>query len=137
MAVLSGKNGTLYVGEDEITPVSNWRLRVTSDNPDYAANDTGGWKKRAAGVKDCSGSFDVKVEDAGNCPVEEGDTVALKLHVDATGENYYDVPAIIDEIEVNVDINEGRIVAFAIDFSGNGAITAHGVLAKAGAGSGS
>lgn len=136
MAVLSGKSGTLYLGEDEVTPVSNWRLSIVSDNPDYAANDTGGWKQRAAGVRDCSGSFEIKVEDDGSCPVEEGDDVALKLHVDGTGDNYYAVPAIIDQIQVDVDINEGRIVALAIDFSGNGAITGHGVLAKTGGGSG-
>jgi len=136
MAVLSGKDGTLYVSDAEVTPVSNWRLSITSNNPDYAANDTGGWKKRTAGVKDCSGSLEVKVEDSGNCPVEEGDAVTLKLHVDDTGSNYYEVPAIIDKIEVEVDINEGQIVAHAIDFSGNGAITPHGVLAKAGGGSG-
>ncbi len=137
MAVLSGKDGTLYLGAVEVTPVSNWRLAITSFNPDYAANDTGGWKQRAAGVKDCSGSFEVKAEDDGNCPVEEGDAISLKLHVDATGSNYYAVPAIVDRIEVDVDVNRGRIVAFAIDFSGNGAITTYGVVAKSGAGSGS
>ena len=131
MAVLSGKDGTLYIGAAEITPVSNWRLSITSNNPDYAANDTGGWKKRAAGVRDCSGSFDVKVDDSGNCPVAEGDAATLKLHVDDTGSNYYEVPAIVDRIEVDVDINEGRIVSYAVDFSGNGAITPNGAVAKA------
>ena len=130
MAVLSGKDGTLYIGANEVTPLSNWKLSITSHNPDYAANDTGGWKKRAAGVKDCFGSFEVKVEDGGNSPVEEGDSVALKLHVDATGNNYYDVPAMIDKIEVDVDINQGRIVALAVDFSGNGAVTTYGVVSK-------
>ncbi|MEE9603281.1 MAG: hypothetical protein V3V75_08255 [Thermoguttaceae bacterium] len=130
MAILSGKNGTLYISSSEITPVSNWRLRITSDNPNYAANDTGGWKQRAAGVRDSSGSFDVKVDSGGNCPVEEGDSITLKLHVDDTGNNYYEVPALIDRIEVEVDINEGRIVAYGLDFSGNGAVVANGILAK-------
>jgi len=137
MAVLSGKDGTLYVDDAEVTPVSNWKLSVTSHNPDYAANDTGGWKKRVAGVKDCGGSFEVKVESDGNCPVGEGDAVTLKLHVDATGNNYYEVPALVDRIEVDVDVNRGRIVAFVVDFSGNGAITPYGTVAKAGGGSGS
>jgi len=130
MAILSGKNGTLYISSSEITPVSNWRLQITSDNPNYAANDTGGWKQRAAGVRDSSGSFDVKVDSGGNCPVEEGDSITLKLHVDETGNNYYEVPALIDRIEVEVDINEGRIVAYGLDFSGNGAVVPNGILAK-------
>ena len=131
MAVLSGKDGTLYIGESEVTPVSNWRFSITSDNPSYAANDTAGWKKRVAGVRDCSGSFEVKVDGSGNCPVLEGDAVTLKLHVDNSSSNYYEVPAIIDRIDVDVDINAGTIIAHAIDFSGNGAVTPNGALAKA------
>jgi len=130
MAVLSGKNGTLYLGTSEVTPVSNWRLVSTSTNPDYAANDTGGWKKRAAGVRDAAGSFEVKVTDNQNCPVEEGDMPTLKLHLDQTGNNYYEVPAVIDKISVDVDINRGEIVAYAIDFSGNGPIVRHGIVSK-------
>ncbi len=129
MAVLSGKSGTLYIGAGEITPVSNWKLVTTSANPEYAANDTGGWKQRAAGVCDAAGSFEVKASDNLNCPVAEGDTPTLELHLDASGENYYEVPAIIDKMSVDVDINRGEIVAYAIEFSGNGPIVRHGVTA--------
>jgi hypothetical protein len=134
MAVLSGKNGTLYLATTEITPVSNWKLVTTSRNPDYAANDTGGWKKRAGGVCDSSGSFEVKAADNGHCPVVEGDAVDLKLHVDHSGQNYYETPAIIDKITVDVDINKGEIIAYVVDFSGNGAVTRNGIVAKSGGG---
>lgn len=132
MAVLSGKNGTLYVGPDEITPVSSWKLKITGSHRDYTANDTGGWKQRAAGAKDCSGSFEVSVTEGGNCPVAEGDSAALKLHVDGTGDNYYEVAAIIDRIGVKTNISGGKVVALKIDFSGNGTVTPHGVLATGG-----
>ena len=131
MAVLSGKDGTLYLGSSEVTPVSNWKLVAISNNPDYAANDTGGSKKRAAGVRDSSGSFEMKADGTGNCPVEEGDAVDLNLHVDGTDQNFFEVPAIIDKISVNVDINKGEIVAYIVDFSGNGAIVRHGIVGKA------
>jgi hypothetical protein len=130
MAVLSGKNGTLFLGAAEVTPVVNWKLVTTSNNPDYAANDTGGWKKRAAGIRDASGSLEIKASDDRHCPVEEGDAPTLKLHLDGSGNNYYEVPAIIDKISVDVDINRGEIVAYVVDFSGNGAITRYGVVAK-------
>lgn len=130
MAVMSGKNGTLFLGENEVSPVTNWKLVATSDNPDYAANDTAGWKKRVAGVRDASGSFEVKVADDKQCPVEEGDSVSLALHLDATGDNYYEVPAIIDKISVDVDINKGEIVACIVEFSGNGAVVRHGIANK-------
>ncbi len=131
MAVLSGKNGTLNLGGAQVAPVSNWRLIVTSNNPNYAANDTGGWKQRAAGVRDSSGSFEVKVNDSGHCPVAEGDSVALELQLDGSGNNYYAVAAIVDKIEVNVDISAGQIIAYLIDFSGNGPVTPYGVAAPA------
>ncbi|MGA2619839.1 MAG: hypothetical protein ABSF26_19675 [Thermoguttaceae bacterium] len=130
MAVLSGKDGTLYLGTSEITPVSDWKLVATSNNPDYAANDTGGWKKRAAGVRDASGSFEIKATDTQQCPIEEGQTATLNLHLDASGDNYYEVPAIIDKISVEVDINKGQIIAYVLDFSGNGAVVRHGVTGQ-------
>ena len=132
MSVISGKDGTLHIGDSEVTPMTNWTLEKTSSNKDYAANDTGGSKQRVAGVKDCSGSFEVKATDTGNVPLDEGDPVTLELHVDDSGNNYYQVPAIIDRIQVDVDINQGEIVAYAIDFSGNGPIAAYGVLNKTG-----
>ncbi|MGA2063800.1 MAG: hypothetical protein ABSG86_02475 [Thermoguttaceae bacterium] len=129
MAVLSGKNGTLFLGATEITPVVNWKLVTSSYNPDYAANDTGGWKQRAAGVRDASGSLEIKACDDRNCPVEEGDAITLNLHLDNSGDNYYDVPAIIDKLSVDVDINRGEIVAYVVEFSGNGAIQRYGIAA--------
>jgi hypothetical protein len=128
MSVLSGKNGTLFLGSTEITPVVNWKLVITSNNPDYTANDTGGWKQRVAGVRDASGSMEIKATDDQTCPVEEGDTPTLALHVDNSGNNYYQVPAIIDKISVDVDINRGEIVAYVVEFSGNGAVVRHGVV---------
>jgi hypothetical protein len=130
MAILSGKDGTLYLGGDEVVPLSNWKLITTSSNPAYVANDTGGWKKRAVGVQDSAGSFEIKAAADQHCPLQEGDAAALKLHLDRTGDNYYDVPAIIDRIRVDVDINQGGLIAYVVEFSGNGAIMRHGIAAK-------
>lgn len=129
MAVLSGKNGTLYVGSKQITPVLHWKLEITGNHRDYVANDTGGWRKRAAGAKDCRGSFQVSVTENGNCPVEEAQPATLKLHVDDTGNNYYDVEVIIGRIGVETSISDGKAVVLGIEFSGHGSVTPHGVLA--------
>ena len=131
MAVLSGKSGTLYIGAGEVTPVANWKLRIVSNHRSYTANDTGGSRKRAAGAKDSSGSFRVSVAESGNCPVREGDSVTLKLHVDGTGSNYYQVDVIVDRIDVVTDIHRGEVVAMDVTYSGNGTVTPYGVLAKA------
>ena len=112
---------------------SDWKLTTTSHNPEYAANDTGGWKQRVPGVQDCAGRFQVKATDDRHCPVNEGDAVALQLHVDATGDNYYDVPAIIEKIVVDVNISKGEIIAYLIDFAGSGPLVKYGVVGPAAA----
>lgn len=138
MSVLTGKDGTMKIDGVVPTPLTNWKWTKKSDNKDYAANDTGGWRKRRPGVKDSSGSFQIEVDDAKSCPVEIGDEVTLTLYVDGTANNNgHTVPAIIDEIQNEVDINTGAIVAHQIAFSGNGAPTSFGAMAYVAGGSGS
>ena len=130
MSVLSGKDGTLYLGTEEVTPVTNWRLEKTSANKPYAANDTGGARGRVPGVKDCTGRLEVKATDSGKVPVAEGDAVALALYADGSGENYYELSAVVDSVRVEVNVSEGRPVAYGIRFSASGPITPHGILEK-------
>jgi len=116
MSVVSGKNGTLTVDGVAVVALSNWTLRRTSNNPSFNTNDTGGSKDRVAGVKDATGTFQQK-----DAPiVEEGDLVKLQLY---TGYTTFDMSAIIDEVSVPVDINDGAEVTYDVAFSGRQAIT--------------
>jgi hypothetical protein len=130
MSLISGKDGTLHVGETEVTQVTHWRLEKTGKSRAYTANDTGACPKRVAGARDCSGRFEIKAADSAHVPVEEGDAVTLKLHVDGSGENYYQVPAIVETIRADVDISEGTTIGCVVTFSGSGPVTAHGILQK-------
>jgi hypothetical protein len=130
MSFISGKDGTLKLGDTEVTQVTNWRIEKASRNKAYTANDTGAARRRVPGARDCSGRFEIKTTDSDHLPVEGGDTVMLELHVDDSGENYYEVPAIVDLIRANVDISEGKTVPHLVTFSGNGPIVAHGILQK-------
>ena len=130
MATLSGKSGTLRIGGTIVLYVSRWQIEKRAHNKAYAANDTGGAKKRVPGAKDCAGRLEVKATDAEPIPVAEGDAVALALHADATQENYYELAAIVDAVRTEVDISDGSPVAYLIDFSGNGPIAAHGILSS-------
>jgi len=130
MPVLTGKDGTLRLDETEVLHVTSWQIEKTAATKAYAANDTGGARGRVAGVKDCTGRLEIKATDSRNIPLAEGDTVALALHADGSGQNYYGLSAIIDAVRVEVDISEGKPVAYLIRFSGSGPITAHGVLGK-------
>ena len=130
MSVISGKDGTLKLAGGEVARVTHWKIEKTSGAKAYTANDTGGARKRVSGVKDCAGRFEIKASDSAGVPVEQGDAATLELHVDDSGANYYEVPAIIDAIRAEVDISEGKTIGHVVAFSGNGPITAHGILAK-------
>jgi hypothetical protein len=130
MPVLTGKDGTLRLGGTEVLQLVSWQIEKTAATKAYAANDTRGARGRVAGVKDCAGRLEIKATDSRKVPLAEGDTVALALHADGSGQNYYGLSAIIDAVRVEVDISEGKPVSYLIRFSGNGPITAHGVLGK-------
>jgi len=128
VATLSGKNGTLRIGGAVVLHVSRWQIEKRAHNKAYTANDTGGAKKRVPGARDSAGRLEIKATDATPIPVAEGDAVALALHADATQQNYCEIAAIVDAIRTEVDISDGNPVAYLIEFSGNGPITAHGIL---------
>ncbi len=131
MALLSGKDGTVRLAGGELLRVSGWSIEKTGRNKSYAANDTGGALKRVPGVKDCAGRLEIKADDAAPAPVAEGDIVALELHADESGENYYELSAIVDAIRVEVDVAHATPVAHVVAFSGHGLIIAHGILDEA------
>jgi hypothetical protein len=128
MAVLSGKNGTLKLGATVVTPISDWKLTLRSEQAAYVANDTGGAKRRLSGAEDCSGTFRCSVTDDGRCPVRRNQPVTAQFHVDATMDNYYEASIVVEAIDVECDISSGRVVAFTVTFNGDGPVTPHGVL---------
>lgn len=128
MAVLSGKNGTLHLSGAEVTPVSNWRMRLQGNLKEYGANDTEGWTDQVGGIEKADGSFLVRMDDASNCPVLTQDRYLVAFHVDGTGNNYYGGYIIIEDIEVEDDINEGEIEGYQITWKNSGPIVAYGIL---------
>jgi hypothetical protein len=110
--------------------VTDWRIEKSSANKSYTANDTGGARKRVPGVKDCSGRLEIKADGTCPLPLCEGECVALELHVDGSGENYYELAAVVEAIGLSVDVGRGSPIAYRVGFSGNGPIAAHGVLNK-------
>lgn len=119
MAVISGKDGSVTFNSAEVLQVTGWTLTHTSHNSAWASSSTGGYKQRVAGVKDWSGGFTAKY-DATIVPTV-GQAAALVLDLDgsdsATGN------AIIDSVQLVVDINTGEAVGYSLTFSGNGPLT--------------
>jgi hypothetical protein len=123
MAGLSGKNGKVQSGGADLAEVTHWTFNPTSNNPAWHGSGGGGTKQRVAGVKDGSGTVDFKYDDADKIhdAINEGDSVTLNLYVDAN--SFFAVPALVDGISYDVDIDDGEAVSGTIDFSANGAWT--------------
>ena len=123
---ISGQDGDVVIAGQALYEVEKWSISFKSANQAYASNVTAGYKKRVAGVKDCSGAV-TGAWDPGNpaygtggvagC-VHEGSTPQIYLYIDAS--QYYNVPGIVDTFKMDVDLDNGNIVAWTFDFSGNG-----------------
>lgn len=132
MAFISGKDGTLFVDDVEVLPITNWTIECTCAGKSYTANDTSGFKRRVVGVRDSRGSFELKLDTERNMPVCEGDNVTLELHIDDSNNNFYSLAAIVQKINLDVDIDTGTVVACIVTFFGNGPVTAPAGLGSSG-----
>jgi len=123
MATISGKNGKVMIGATALAEITDWTFHASSINHAYASSSTGGFRRRVAGVKDGSGSIGFKLDpdDPLTDDFDEGSAVTLLLYLDAT--HYYSVPAVIDSIQLAVDISTGDVLAGTAMFSANGSWT--------------
>jgi hypothetical protein len=131
MTIISGKDGTLQLGSAEVARLTSWAIEKTSAAKAYVANDTGGARRRVSGIRDCSGQLEIAADGRDTAPAAEGDFVALKLCADRSGNNYYELSAIVEKVRVQVDISAGTPIGYTVIFSGNGPIVGHGIFAGA------
>ena len=121
MALHSGVEGTILVGGNEIGDIRGWSFAESASNPQYASNKTGGYKKSVPGVKHAQGSFSYALDTADPLAahVSAGSEVTLELRIDAA--NAFVVPAVIDRIGIEVDIDDtGDVVGGPVEFTANG-----------------
>lgn len=126
MATFSGKDGKVHDGGGAIADITRWTFSKSSNNHAYGSSSSGGHKARVAGVKDGNGTIEGKMQAGALPPVEEGDSVTLQLYEDgnAAGSTpYWSVPAIIGNVEIEVDIDDGAPVSWTAEFETNGAWT--------------
>ena len=120
MAAFSGKNGKVIQGVTDIVDTMGWTLSLVSNNPAYASNATAGHKTRVVGIADNNGTFTFAVQSAA-AEITQGQAVTLKLYMNAT--KFWTVPAVIDNVPYNTDINEGGIVTATASFSATAVAT--------------
>jgi hypothetical protein len=123
MAVVSGKDGNVKVGATTIAHVTKWSFSPESNNPNWASNQTAGYKNRVAGIKDGKGKLSCKWDTTALqiATIDVGQAITLDLFTTATQK--YVVPAIIDDLEVTVDLDKGETEDLDIKFSITGAWT--------------
>ena len=124
MATFSGKDGDVKSGDTSLAEITNWSWTRQANVSKYGSNSSAGHKKAVAGTKENSGSFDFKLNTAGSSPLDEGDSVTLQLLTDGT--NGWSVPAVVGEVQLDVDIDTGEVVGGSCSFEGNGAYSAVG-----------
>ncbi len=123
MSVISGKDGKVMIGVAAVADITYWSFSTAAQNPAYASSATAGHRKRLGGVKDGGGVIRGKLDiaDAVTDDFNEGDAVTLLLYLNAT--KFYSVPAVIDRLQFEVDIDSGDVVGWEAEFSANGAWT--------------
>ncbi|MDZ4781242.1 MAG: hypothetical protein SGJ19_13390 [Planctomycetia bacterium] len=123
MSVISGKDGKVMIGVTAVANITFWNFSTLAQNPAYASSATAGHRKRLGGVKDGGGVIRGKLDltDAVTNDVNEGDSVTLLLYLNAT--KFYSVPAVIDRLQFEVDIDSGDVVGWEAEFGANGAWT--------------
>lgn len=123
MATLSGKDGKVFRDADEIADVTLWKFRTAAKNRSYASSATGGYKRTLPGVKQASGRFAFLLNTASpqTDQLAAGDAVTLLLQI--TTDRAFSVPAVIDSVEVDVNIDTAEVGGGVAEFSATGAWT--------------
>lgn len=121
MAVYSGKNGKVKLGQTELADVTKWSASRKSNVTTFGTSSSGGWKKACAGTDELTGDLEAKLQDDASAePIGVGTLVDLEL---STGEHKWSGSAMITEMAYEVDIDSGAPVGFKASFVSNGAWT--------------
>jgi hypothetical protein len=119
---ISGVRGdAIYnTGGTQISEVKKFSWNPSQETKDYASNKTGGAKKRVSSVRDGSGSLDGVWDpwDPITDHMEPGTEVVLKLQHYTN--QFWLVPAIIDDMSFECDIETGDVQTWTANFSLNG-----------------
>ena len=125
---ISGQYASAKIGASCVAEANGWSLSRECTVHEFATCQTpsdggmgaiAGRRKHGGTMK---GLYDPtnKVDDY----FDEGDTVTLKLYVDAT--NYYQGSAVIEKLDIpDVDVKDGAPVEWNASFKANGLFTYH------------
>ena len=119
----SGKFGKIIKDGTELCHIRNWTFNKTANVKTYFSSSTAGHQKSTCGPKAGTVNFGAYYDPAN--PIEDslkiGDQVTLHLYISQT--RFYQVPVTIDNMDDEVQIEDGEIPTVAIESQTNGAWT--------------
>lgn len=123
MALETGDDGKVLIGGNPLADVTLWTFRTVAVSRDYASSATSGYRRRVVGARQGGGviRFQLDLNSPVTGQLEEGSSVTLLLYLDAS--RNYSVPAVIDVLQLETDINSGKPIGGVAEFSTNGAWT--------------
>src|SRR5437762_10524679 len=123
MSLETGDDGRVLIGSTPLADITAWSLETTTRGVSYASSASGGYRWRLTGVKEGRGRIAFKLDVANPLTnqFDEGSSVTLLLYLDAT--RFYSVPAVIDSLQMQVDIDGGELIGGQAEFTTNGAWT--------------
>lgn len=123
MTAVSGQYGKIVSGASTVAECTKWTWDEEAAEHKYASCSTSGQRSRIAGTKDSMGALEGVLD-----PTDDihnyflaGDHVTLKLYY--TAAKYHQVPAQINKLSQEVDIEDGGIIRWKADFGQTGAPT--------------
>lgn len=119
-AGVSGAYGDVKIATTQVSEIKKWTFNPKANVAKYASNKTAGYKKSVAGVKEGSGSLECVWDPAipPNTVINVGTSVTLKLYTTAT--QFYQVPAVIADFSIVVDLDTGDPVGYTANFEADG-----------------
>lgn len=123
MSVITGKNGDVRIGATQLAEITSWTFTAEINILEYASNKTAGVKRKLSGSKMASGAlegvYDPQIPI--HTQIQEGSEVTLDLFY--TASHKIVVPVVIENLEQEVNIDDGEIVTFSADFGATGTWT--------------
>src|SRR5262245_22728997 len=110
MSLETGDDGKVVIGGTPLADITAGSLETAARSVSYASSASGGFRRRLPGVKEGRGQirFQMDVANPLTNQFDEGTAVTLLLYLDAT--RFYTVPAVIDSLRIDVDIDGGELI---------------------------
>ncbi|MDA7977506.1 MAG: hypothetical protein MPJ50_01895 [Pirellulales bacterium] len=123
MGLITGDEGKVLADGTPIADITGWTFRTSVARRNYSSSKTDGYERSVPGAVSGRGAFGFQLDLANPLTdlLEEGSQVTLQLHVDAS--RYYGVPALIEMMELDVDVNGDGMVGGRAEFTADGAWT--------------